>query len=162
MPTITKLNKGLSLVEVVIATSIIVAAFLSLVAVYNIYLSRTKINIQNLKAVYLAEEGIEAVKYLRDQSWSTNIVTLNTSTNYYFAFENGYWKATTTNTFIDNTYERKFILQNVNRDVTDDIVSNGGTVDSGTRLLTVSVSWFYKGATTTKSIATYVTDVFGN
>ncbi len=155
-------QQGLSLIEVVIATSIIVAAFLSLVSIYNTYLSRTKTNIQNLKAVYLAEEGVEAVKFLRDQSWTTNIVPLSTNTNYYFDFSGGDFKSTTTNQFIDGLYERKFVLQNVNRDINDDIVTSGGTTDSGTRLLTVSISWAYKGATTTKSISTYITNIFGN
>ncbi len=157
-----KYNTGVSLIEVVIATSIIVAAFLTLLSVYNVYLSRTKTNIQNLKSVYLAEEGVEGVKFLRDQSWDTNIATLTTNTPYYLEFNTGMWKSTATNTFIDQLYERKFVLQNVNRDATDDITSTGGTLDPDTKLLILSVSWSYKGATTTKSISTYITNIFDN
>lgn len=156
-------NNGLSLVEVLIATSIILAFFLALITVYNSYLKLAKTNINSVKAIFLAEEGIEAIKILRDSSWSNEIVPLTSGTNYYLAFTGGRWDTTTSNIYIDANFERKLSFSNVNRDaVTDDIVTSGGILDPNTRLLTVTVSWNNRGATSTKVLSTYITNLFSN
>jgi len=157
------LSKGLSLVEVVIATSIILVFFMALVGVYNTYIQRVRANIDTVKAIYLTEEGIEAVKFLRDSGWTANITPLTIGSNYYLNFSGGMWKTTTSNIYTDGVFERKLVFQNASRDpVTSDIVTSGGTVDNNLRLVTVSVSWLNHGATTTKSISTYITNLFTN
>lgn len=156
-------KKGVSLIEVLVATSIMLVFFIALVGVYNSYLRSARTNINTVKAVYLADEGIEAVKFLRDSSWSTNISPLSAATNYYFAISTTTITTTTTNTFVDNIFERKLNIATVNRDPSSgDIVTSGGTLDSDTRLVTVTVSWLSNGATSTKSVSTYITNLFAN
>jgi prepilin-type N-terminal cleavage/methylation domain-containing protein len=156
-------KKGLSLIEVLVATSIILIFFTALVSVYNSYLRSARTNINTIKAVYLADEGIEAVKFLRDSSWSTNIAPLTSGGTYYLTFATTTWNVSNSNLFIDGVFERKFSVTNVNRDpVTFDIVSSGGAIDYDTKLVNVSVSWAVNGATTTKTVSTYITNLFAN
>lgn len=154
-------KKGLSLVEVLVASSIMIIFFLTLVGVYNTYLKISRTNIYSIKAGYLAEEGIEAIKSLRDLSWNNNIAPLSTSSNLYLEWAGGRWVATTTNAYIDGMFERKINISEVNRDLSNgDIVTSGGALDSGSRLITVTVSWPYKNSTSTRTIATYITNLY--
>jgi hypothetical protein len=154
-------KKGLSLVEVLVASSIIIIFFIALVGIYNTYLKISRTNIYSIKAGYLAEEGIEAIKSLRDISWNNNIAPLSTNSDLYLTFSGGRWVSTTTNTYIDGGFERKINISEVNRDPSNgDIVSSGGTLDSGTRLVTVTVSWLYKNSTSTRVMATYITNLY--
>ncbi len=156
-------TRGLTLVEVLVSTSIILVFFLALVTVYNTYLKLARANIDSVKAVFLAEEGIEAMKILRDSSWTNKIIPLVTGTNYYLVFNNGMWTTNTTNTYIDSTFERKINIHPVSRNSsTDEIVTSGGVNDPNTKLLTVTVSWNNRGATTSKAISTYITNLFGS
>ena len=155
------LKKGLSLVEVLVASTLIIVFFMALVGIYNTYLKISKTNIYSIKAGYLAEEGIESIKSLRDISWNNNIAPLSTNSNLYLTFSGGRWVSTSTNTFIDGMFERKINITEVNRDPSNgDIVTSGGSLDSGTRLVTVTVSWPYKNATSTRVMATYITNLY--
>ena len=98
-------------------------------------------------------------KIFRDTSW-TNISAPVTGSSYYLTFNGTSWATSTTNTYIDGVFERKIVLSDVYRDANDDIVSSGGVLDTGTRKATVTVSWYEKTATTTKSISTYLTNIF--
>ncbi len=156
-------TRGLTLVEVLVSTSIILVFFLALVTVYNTYLKLARANIDTVKAVFLAEEGIEVMKILRDSSWANKITPLVTGTNYYLVFNSGTWTTNTTNIFIDGTFERKINMHPVNRNTsTDEIVTSGGVDDPNTKLVTVTVSWSNRGATTSKAISTYITNLFGS
>ena len=164
MRSVTSFKKGLTLAEVVVASAIILILVVALFSAYTAYLKVAFSGINTVKAAFLAEEGIEAVKLLRDQSWTKNIAPLTAGANYYFAYNTGmsFWSTTTPNTFIDSLFERKFVLSAVNRDPTTQDISPGGTDDPNTKLVTVSVSWSERGATSSKSVATYVTNIIGN
>ena len=144
MAKLSKLNKGLSLVEVVIASAIILAAVLVLLGVHSLYLKVALSNSNTVKAAYLAEEGIENVRFLRDSGWTTNISNL-----------------TSTTTSVDG-FVRVVTLATVRRDASGDIVTSGGSIDANTKLVTSSISWWSVTATTTKSISTYLTDIYDN
>ncbi len=149
--------------EVVIAVGIISIALFSLAGVSGTALRISEENAKNFQADFLLEEGMEAARVLRDSSWNRNIVPLSIGTNYYLNFSNNEWQATTTpSAFVDGIFARSFSFQSVYRDVNDDIVSSGGILDSNTKKITVSVSWFSRNATTTKSISTYITNFLKN
>ena len=156
------LNDGLTLVEVMIATSIILVFLLALFGTHNMYLKTAFSGAKTVKAAYLAEEGIEVIRFLRDSSWETNILALSTAIDYSLVFESGLWRSTTTDVFIDDIFERKIVLSEVYRNSSAEIVSSGGTLDPDTRMITVIVSWGNGTATTTKSISTYITNLFDN
>ncbi len=149
-------NKGMSLLEVVIGSAVLLS-LVSLIAVYGVHLRIALSTTPKMEAVLLAEEGLEAVRFMRDSGWSTKIATLTSNTPYYLYLSGSGWVSTTTNTYIDSIFERKFILSDVYRNGTSDIVSSG-TLDANTKKVSVSVSWSDHGATTTTALYTYLTN----
>lgn len=153
-----KKNRGSSLVEVMVASSVILIIMIGLYAVHTFFVSNTLQNTRKIKATFLLEEGIEAVKSLRDQNWS-KITSFNPNTNYRITFESGAWATTTAYVLIDSLYDRTFTVTAVSRNSSGDIVTSGGTNDTGTKKLTMTVAWSVNGATTTKTLSTYIADV---
>jgi type II secretory pathway pseudopilin PulG len=159
--SLNRMKKGMGLVEVLVAVFIFTIILSSLILVSNMYLSGAGDNLRLTQAAYLAEEGVEAVKTIRDNSW-TNISAMATGTKYYLATTSSAWATTTTKVYIDNFFLRYFILEDAMRDNNSrDILDTGTIVDSKTRKLTVFVSWLGKTGTTTKSLKTYITDIVG-
>lgn len=115
---------------------------------------------------YLLEEGVEAIKLIRDSGYANGFGKLSTTTTYYlsWATTTSRWATTTTNTYIDGKYERKFTVADVRRDgQSQDIVTAGGVYDVNAKKVTMTVSWKdSKGATSTRSIATYMFNLFNN
>ncbi len=156
------LKKGSGIVEIIIAISIFTVILGTLITASNLYLSGAAENLKSTKGAYLAEEGIEAIKIIRDSNWS-NISALNDNVNYYLYFDtssstSNIWKATTTTSNID-LFVRTFKLNPVYRDANGRIISNGGALDQNTKKVTVDISWKTKNATTTKNLSTYITNI---
>lgn len=155
-----KKNQGFTLVEVLISATIILVAVVSLIGVHSLYLRTALSNNEAIQAAYLAEEGIEAVRFWRNSSWSANIASVSLNTPYGLSFNGTSW-ATTSSESIGN-FSRTITLSVVERNASSDIVSTGGTIDTDTVLVTSAVSWMKGGATTTKAISTYLTNLYGN
>jgi len=153
-------QKGFTLLEVVIGLGILSFIIFGLFSVSQISLRIINASTRKTQAIFLMEEGLEAVKVLRGLSWEGNIKSLSNGTNYYLSFSNNIWQSTTTPVFVDG-FERKFVSENVYRDTNDDIAA-GGNLDSGTKKITVFVSWPEENGTTTKSISTYIANIFKN
>src|SRR3989344_5777988 len=156
-----KFSKGLSIIELVLATAIVGAFLTAIIFSFTSFLRLSFLNIKTVKAVFLAEEGIEILKYLRNASWEENLSFLvsNGVKGYYLNFTGSGWEVSEDNVFIDGLFERKFVLEDVYRDESSgQIVESGGTLDAGTRKLTVYLSWLSGDATTTKYITTYLAD----
>lgn len=155
-------KRGVSLVEMVIGLGIISFISLSFIRVFNYQLRSSLLHSYDIRASLLAEEGIEAVKFLRDSSWSQNIATLSTDLSYPLNFDEDLssW-STTTDNFIDGIFERTIIVNDVFRNDNDEI-SEIGTLDPGTKKVTVNVSFASSFGTTTRSIPTYIMDIFDN
>lgn len=155
-------QEGFSLVEVIFATSIILILVLALVGIHNVYLNLSTSNLDTTKAVFLSEEAVEAMRFIRNDSWEDNVAILTLDTPYHLALSAGTWTLTGTYALIDNKFERTLQFSSVYRDAEGRIVSSGGTLDPDSRLVSVSVSWPYKGATTTKTIMTYLNNLYDN
>lgn len=159
-------NRGIGLLEVVVAVAIIGVALGSVVISYSFYLKAALQNTDVIKATYLAEEGIEAVRILRDTSWTDELETLNFDTDYFltYATTTKTWSVTENadNNYVDGKYMRTLRLDEVFRDSNNDIVHIGGTEDAETILAEVMVSWSDRGATSTRSLKAYYTDLFSN
>lgn len=154
-------KRGFGLIEVLVASVII---SLTITALYAAAVQATRLitdNTRKTQAAFLLEETMEAVRLLRDESWAANIAPLTAGTDYYLLFTGTDWQTTTTNTLVDGVFERKFVLENVNRDSNQDIAASG-TPDPGTKKVTASVTWTGRTGTVTQSVATYITDIFQN
>lgn len=155
-------SRGFGILEMVIASAILSVSLLGISSFYQNSLRVSRATTSFVQAGYLLEEGVEAVKLLRDKSWSGNIANLTSGTSYHLVYSGGSWATTTTVTLVDGVFDRSFVLENVNRDGNDDIVSSGGTLDAGTKKLTVSVAWGSPTGTTTKTLSTYIANIFSN
>ncbi len=154
-------TKGIGLVEVIVGASILSIAGVALLLTYGFYVKIASVAPRPIQAVFLEDEGIEVMRIIRDKSW-TSISNLNADTTYYLslATSTGLWTTTTTPKMIDGIFERTVVIATVNRDVNNDIISGGGSLDSNTKKVTVSVSWVKNGATTTKQLIGYLTNLF--
>lgn len=156
------LKRGVSLVEIVIATSIIALTLVTLVTIYSLVAKYSLSNIRSFKATGLVEESAEILGYLRDKSWTDNIAPLAIGTTYKLFWTGTDWTATTTAPLLEGRYDVSFQLASVYRDGSFNVVSSGGTLDSRSRKATVGVAWREGTATTTKTIEVYVFDTFSN
>lgn len=156
-------KKGFGMLEIVIGTALIFISMFGLVAVSGAAFKAAGNTTRNIQTAFLLEEGLEAMRFLRDSGWNVNIVPLSTGALYYLNFSGGEWEATSSPIFeIDGVFERTFVLGNVYRNTEDDIVSSGGTLDANTKKITFSVSWSLRGATTTKTLSTYIANLYNN
>lgn len=150
-------TSGFGLIEIVIGAAILTVSVLGVSFYFQEALQVSERTGNITRAAFLMEEGVEISKLFRDNSW-TNISGMTAGTPYYLTWTGSNWATTTTNTFIDGLYERTIVANDVYRNSNDDVISSGGTIDNGTREITVSVAWQEKGATTTKSVSTYLTN----
>jgi len=160
MKNFKQTSLGFTLVEVLISASIILISTVAVIGVHSLYLKTALNNAESIKATYLVEEGIEVIRFWRDSSWNNKIKSITQGTAYGLTLIGSTW-STTTNQYI-GSFQRRVTLSAVNRSASNDIVTSGGTLDPNTLLVTSSVSWAKGGATTTKTIATYITNLYGN
>ncbi|MCX6755747.1 MAG: type II secretion system protein [Candidatus Nomurabacteria bacterium] len=163
----SKLNKknyikyiqGFSLIEVLIATSVLGVLAVILMSSTNKGIILSNQALDEVQASFLLEEGSEAVKSLRDTNW-TNISGVTDNTNYYLAFNNttNVWSLSATPSKVDS-FTRVIVFSPVYRDSNDDIASSG-TLDAGTKKVTVTTSWTSNGNTISKSVPFYISNIF--
>jgi len=155
-------KKGFGLVEVLIGSAVLSVSLLGISGFFQTVLRASRVTESAVQGDYLLEEGVETLKLFRDMGYAVNLRKLSTSTTHYFSWTGTAWATTTTNTFIDGKYERKFTITDVKRDANQDIASSG-TYDPDVKLATVTVAWWSPVVgTTTRSIQTYITNIFNN
>lgn len=159
----SRTRTGFGLVETVIGVAIIGAVLFGISEVGRYTFRLVDDSNLKLRAVFLTEEGIEAVKTLRDTSWATKIAPLANGTNYYLTFSGAAWQLGASPVAnVDTIFTRIVTFAAVYRDSSDNIVSSGGTVDANSRKVTVDVGWTDRGRSATTTIATYITNLSSN
>ena len=155
---------GMGLIEVVLGAAIVLFVTTSLFSAYVTYFQTGLSNVRRIQGAFLLEEGVEAFRIMRDTSFSTYVFPLSTTTSYRLAFatSTALWQATTSTKFIDGNFDRTLQIADVTRDSGGTIVSSGGTYDPDTKKITISVSWNTSRGTTTKTVPTYLTNLFSN
>ena len=132
---------GFGLIELVIVTAIISALLASFLQIGILSVKLLRTQKQDLEATFLAQQGIEAIRSLRDESWTTNIALLINGTSYYPSVENSKWKLSTIlPPLVNGLYTRQIIFDQVFRDALDRIAVSG-TADPNTRKVTAQVAW---------------------
>lgn len=154
--------KGISIVEIVIASGIIAVSIVGIVGAIQIYLKIVYENTREAQAVLLLDETAEAIQYLRDVSFETNIknIPIDSSRTIYWN-GSGYQLATST---ISLPYgmTRTIIFKEIRRDGSDQIVTNGGSLDEDTRKAVITVSWPYKDEIKTLNSELLVHNIYEN
>ncbi|PLX27714.1 hypothetical protein C0583_00540 [Candidatus Parcubacteria bacterium] len=158
-------NDGFSLVEILVAITIIVVALVALSGfnIYSIYIA--SLTREELLADHLAVEAMEAVRSFRNSTdWDTDGIgslTVGDSYHPYFVIDtaSSSWQMATGTDSI-NQYERSVVFDNVSRSTsTDDIHTNYDPLydDPKTRKVSINVSWGENSSTT---IISYITSWF--
>lgn len=149
------------MVEVIVMVSI---ASLSIFFIWNVYTTYVKISLSNpslFQASFLAEEGVEAVKFMRDSGWAANIASLSAGTLYTLTFNGVSWGVSVNPLYIDGRFDRRISVEDVYRDGSGNIAPSGN-LDPYTKKILSTVSWAEGTGTTTRQITTYVTNLFKN
>lgn len=155
-------QNGFGLIEILIVGAVMAIGFVGLVSFLVNSQSLTFQATRNTEAAALAEEGMEAVRSMRDESWATNIAVLSAGTTYYPVISGSEWTLSTTNPgVIDNLYTRTAAIEDVNRDASDDIASSG-TADPNTKKVTVVVTWKENQINKNVTLTTYITNFLAN
>lgn len=156
-------GRGFGLIETVVGAAIIVVVLLGLSTLGQYTFRMVDESNFRIRAGFLAEEGIEAARSMRDASWTANIASLALGTDYSLVFSSGVWQTTATpQALIDGVFTRTLQLAAVNRDSLDVITSSGGTLDPNAKRVTVQVAWSNRGRTGSMMIQTYMTNLFKN
>jgi Tfp pilus assembly protein PilV len=162
---IQKNQAGSLLIEVLVATSIIATSMIASIGVFGMMAHLAYRNTARLQASFLVEEGIEALKTVRNDSWSSKISPLTLNRQYYLYWLNSRWNISTTSTLVDDQFARYFVLSSVYRDSNFNIVSSttpGATIDTDMREVRMVADWTDEAGTSTKSITTYLYNLFSN
>jgi type II secretory pathway pseudopilin PulG len=134
-------QSGVTLVEVVIGIGIISVSLVAIGLSINTYVAARSALLNNLKATYLAEEGYEIIRAVRDTNWNT-IDALSANGTYYFDVSGVAPVINTTPEIIDTDFRRSFVVREVYRNGSDDIVSSttpGAVIDDGSRQFDIFV-----------------------
>ena len=137
-----KSNKGISLIEILVAISIVSIALVSLMGLFGNYIKIAKLQEKNIEAINLAQEAIETIRAVRDESW-TNISNLTLGAIYHPAKQGTpqKWILTPGAETINEFFLREVIFENALRDVSGDIVESDGVADPDTKKITSTVCW---------------------
>lgn len=153
-----KKEVGSTLIEVVVVAAILAVVSLAFLGTLATISNFHQKNTLAIKGELLAEEGVEALRFIKEGGWNI-LANLSTNSDHYLSLSASSWSVSETPEVIDGQFFRSFRIYDVYRDIEDDIVSAGGTMDPNTFLLNVKVEWSWKGATTSSAYQAYITNI---
>ncbi len=154
MANSTRGKRGVSAVETVVGISLIALVLLFSISTVSQFVKSGSTRLTETQGLYLTEETLESARAVADLSWG-KFVALPLNTDLYIARSTTTVSATTTVQTVSG-FTSVFRLFAVNRDaVTNDIVTSGGSADSGTRLISATTTW--SGGSFT--LTSYMTDL---
>jgi Tfp pilus assembly protein PilV len=156
-----KKSRGFTLVEVMFACAIITISIFALMTAASKGIELSNLSLRQTQASMLLEEGAEAVKSIRDADW-TSISGLTLDTNYYLSYNTttNVWSLSQTADTIDSFFTRTVVVSSVNRDINDDITTNGGITDSNTKKVTITITWNAPSGEASKTLVFYIANIF--
>lgn len=154
-----RVSRGFAAVETVVGVALAAMILIFATNAIALFINTGRTISEKTKALYLAEEGLELVRFVRDESWN-NISALSTSGTHYLNVTPTLITTTATPEYVDG-YKRSFTVQNVYRNTsTNDIVASttaGSVADTNAKYVTVNVVW--GTPTTTVSLTSILTDL---
>jgi len=158
-----KLEQGIGIIEAIVVISIISISFASLFGAAVFFFRSGLLATHQVQAIFLLDESAEAVRFLRDESFATNIAPLTGAGPMYLEIDGSGWSTTGTSNLIDNRYTRTIEVTEVYRKNSDDTIvpatsADPKTLDTGTVEVTATVTW----DSSTLTATTYVADLYEN
>lgn len=134
-------QRGISLVEVVVAMAIIGVMVAAIAYAVTATVGASDQALTDLQAWYLAEEGHEILRYLRDEDWSNvEVATIPDGAERYLDITTTTLAITATPSLTEGKYTRELEFASAKRDADFDVAATG-TTDPDTRLVTVQINW---------------------
>lgn len=158
---IAALRSGFGLIETIVAVGIFsIIAVTGMTTILHTY-SINRLSANETEASLMAQEGIDAVRSVRNQGWNSpflsGALTHSCSTGCGVTTGGGYW-ALKSGSDTQGAYTRTILIENVFRDGTGAIVTSGGTLDPDTRKVTSQVAWdFTASRNNAVEVTTYLT-----
>lgn len=129
------MQKGQSLIELLLTIALVSIFFPALLTGFASTRNNRAVKDQRQLATAYLNEAQEAIRVVRANGWS------NLSPGTYHPIVSGStWILTSGSELIDSNFTRQIVIENVNRDGNGNISQNG-TLDPSTKLITISVSW---------------------
>lgn len=138
-----KYSQGVTVVEILIGVSLFALIVVFVTHTLTLYFVNAGLVQEKTKALYLAEEGQEVMRYLRDENWDY-FTDLTPGDTYYLEVSTSTLTTTMTNTLIEGLYTRSVVITQAYRDDDNDLVTSGtpgASVDSESFIITTTVSW---------------------
>jgi type II secretory pathway pseudopilin PulG len=151
-------SKGSTLLEVLIVAGILASITLAVLGTLSLLSRFHQKDMLAIKGQLLAEEGIEALRYIKASGWAS-LSSIPPGTARYLSLSFSSWSVTDAPEVIDGSFWRTIKVYQVARDASGDIVSSGGSIDPDTLLLESTTSWDWRGATSSASYQAYITNL---
>jgi type II secretory pathway pseudopilin PulG len=138
---IFKKNTGALTFELLISISIFSVMLITLSFAFSQFMHTTRDTADKIEALYLAEDVLEMVRFLRDDEWAT-IDSLTEDQEYYLSVTPSDITITGSPEYIGE-YKRSFKIMSVWRDTDDHIVTTipGNSNDDFSRYVIATVTW---------------------
>ena len=154
-------KNGLSLIEILVAITIISTTLVSLLGLTSFALRITSSINQTNRANNIAQGLMEQVRNFRDGTlWNVDgLGIVATNTDYYIQ-KSGTplkWQPVEGTETID-VFTKKIVFEDVMRDANDDIITAGGINDPNTKKASVTVFWDERGISHQIELASYFTN----
>ena len=164
-----KYSKGISIIELLVAIVIIGVAVSALISFATFSLRTASLLKQTTQASFFVQEGLEALKNYRDNTgWNDDdplnnydglgVVPTGASLRFELSGDTPARWQLLSGTETLGIFTRDIVLEPVERDTQDNIVVSGGTLDLGTKKVTVTVFWEERGGTRELEVITYLTN----
>lgn len=152
-------QKGFGLIEIVLVATIAIVVLLSVAEYLNYSLKIASMDISQTEALYFAKSSLEQARAVRDENWA-NISALVKGDEYHFEADisNPQKWVSVSGTKIVGKYTAWIVSSDVYRDVNDDIVSAGGSLDANTIKITSSVTYLTREGTKQIDLYEYLTN----
>jgi len=148
-----KVREGQSIIEVIVAVSVLVIILSGVMMAVLGSFSSTRLAEEESKAVNILTETENAVISIRNRDWN-NLV----DGTHGLLFSGGVWSFSGASNVVDAKYIRYVVVSSANRDGAGNIVSLGGTVDGSTKKIVSHVEWrFTRGRYNQLETTTYLT-----
>lgn len=140
-------DPGVSVVEIVVALFFVGISMGALFSVLTFSVRTSGLQQQELRAQLMAQEALEAVReYRSNTEWDAGVGSLNTSMEYHPALTGDPedWTFSSGSEDLDG-FTRSVVFNDVYRDGSDNITTGGGSLDSDSREVVVTVEWDDRG-----------------
>jgi len=151
-------ENGLGMVEIIVVIAVITVSFTAVLQLFKLQVQTERAKREEMAGYTLLSESLEAVRSIRDDAWS-NLSSLTIGAEYYPEISGNSWVLSSIDPGAINGYSRWIVINSVNRDASDNIVSSpSGSLDSDTLEIVSYVEWQSNGTTTSRNLRTYLTN----